>query len=104
MAAQPMRDCINAKMVIIFPLKLISNGFRQKTKPIFIPFNRLGAEHSEIEGTCIGLTISKWLIEAMNGEIGFDSEENKGCTFWIKIPKTNQHNPEVTNKTIQSLP
>ena len=55
-------------------------------KNIFEPFNRLGAEYSDIEGTGIGLTISKQLMELMNGEIGLKSAVGKGSTFWIDCP------------------
>lgn len=53
---------------------------------IFKPFDRAGAENSNIPGTGLGLVISKDLIERMNGSIGFESEEGKGSCFWIQIP------------------
>ena len=53
---------------------------------LFEPFNRLGAESSTIEGTGIGLTITKELMELMKGAIGFSSTPGKGSRFWIDIP------------------
>lgn len=54
---------------------------------LFQPFSRLGAESTGIEGTGIGLTISRRLMEMMGGAIGVDSEEERGSTFWIKLPE-----------------
>ena len=53
-------------------------------KEIFQPFNRLNAG-CNIEGTGIGLSISKQLIEMMDGNIGLTSEINKGSEFWIEL-------------------
>ena len=53
---------------------------------VFQSFNRLGAEASGEEGTGIGLTLSKSLIEQMNGRIGFKSEDGMGTLFWIDLP------------------
>ncbi|MCW8915481.1 MAG: response regulator [Magnetovibrio sp.] len=53
---------------------------------LFQPFSRLGQENSEIEGTGIGLTITKKLIEAMGGRLGVHSEVGVGSTFWIELP------------------
>ncbi len=58
----------------------------EKQVLLFQPFNRLGAEATEIEGTGIGLTISKQLIEAMGGRIGFETAAGRGTTFWVEVP------------------
>ena len=52
---------------------------------LFLPFERLGAENSDVEGTGIGLVITQRLIHLMNGQIGFESEFGKGSTFWLDI-------------------
>jgi signal transduction histidine kinase/ActR/RegA family two-component response regulator len=53
---------------------------------LFEPFERLGAEVSGVEGTGIGLALSRKLAEAMGGAIGFASETGRGSTFWIDLP------------------
>lgn len=64
--------------------KGIHDGARES---IFEPFNRLGAENSNIPGTGVGLTVTKQLVELMNGEIGFESTVGEGTTFWVDLPK-----------------
>jgi PAS domain S-box-containing protein len=51
---------------------------------IFQPFNRLNAAYN-IEGTGIGLSISKQLVEMMNGHIGVSSQVDHGSEFWIEL-------------------
>ncbi|MBC7954148.1 MAG: response regulator [Rhodospirillaceae bacterium] len=60
-----------------------------KRASLFQPFNRLGAEVTEVEGTGVGLTITKRLVEAMNGHMGFDTEEGVGTTFWVDVPRVD---------------
>jgi len=57
---------------------------------LFQPFNRLGAEMGKIEGTGVGLVITRRLLEAMDGDIGVESVQGKGSTFWVKLPSA-QH-------------
>ena len=58
----------------------------EKLPQLFKVFNRLGAEHSEIEGTGIGLVITKNVVEMMHGRIGVDSKLGEGSTFWVELP------------------
>lgn len=53
---------------------------------LFQPFERLNAKNSNIEGTGIGLMITKKLVEAMRGSIGVSSKIGEGSCFWIDIP------------------
>ncbi len=53
---------------------------------LFTAFNRLGAEGGTIEGTGIGLVITKNLVEMMDGRIGCDSTPGQGSTFWVELP------------------
>ncbi|NQV21382.1 MAG: PAS domain S-box protein [Rhodospirillales bacterium] len=57
-----------------------------KHAQLFQPFNRLGAENSNIEGTGIGLAITKQLIELQQGSIGFESTVGAGTTLWVDLP------------------
>ncbi len=52
---------------------------------LFTPFERLGAERSAIEGTGLGLSLAKRLIEVMGGTIEVDSEPGLGTTFTLKV-------------------
>lgn len=60
----------------------------EQQKHLFIPFERLGAERTTIEGMGLGLALSQQLTHAMNGELGVESELGVGSTFWITLPQT----------------
>jgi signal transduction histidine kinase len=53
---------------------------------LFEPFERLEAENSHVEGTGIGLTISRQLIELMRGSISVESQLGTGSLFEVRLP------------------
>lgn len=63
----------------------------EKQENLFKPFERLGREAGMIQGTGIGLTITKQIVELMDGRVGFESEEGEGSTFWVEVPISRDH-------------
>jgi len=60
---------------------------QDKMNRLFAPFDRLGAEQTEIEGTGLGLALCKRLVEAMGGTLGVESVEGNGSTFWVELAR-----------------
>jgi PAS domain S-box-containing protein len=58
-----------------------------KLARLFTPFDRLGAEQTAVEGTGLGLALSKRLAEAMDGQMGVKTELDKGSMFYVDLPK-----------------
>ena len=70
---------------------------------LFTPFQRLGAEKTDVEGVGLGLALSKRLVELMNGVIGVQSTPGKGSTFWVELPFAE--NPlEKVETIVESAP
>jgi signal transduction histidine kinase/CheY-like chemotaxis protein len=58
----------------------------EQQEKIFQPFHRAGQETGPIQGTGIGLAITKRLAELMQGRVGFESSPGEGSRFWIDLP------------------
>jgi CheY-like chemotaxis protein len=62
-------------------------GIPQDQVPkLFMPFERLGAETTGVEGTGLGLVLALRLAEAMNGSLGVQSQPWIGSTFHVELP------------------
>jgi len=69
-------------------IEIIDSGkglSEEQQKMLFEPFNRLGAEDTSVQGSGIGLTITKSIVEMMGGHIGVSSQLNHGCCFFLEF-------------------
>jgi signal transduction histidine kinase len=63
---------------------------------LFEPFNRLGAEAGDVQGTGLGLALSRGLVQLMGGTIAIESREGEGSTFCVELPLATR--PEVLDE------
>jgi signal transduction histidine kinase len=69
---------------------------------LFTPFDRLGAEATDIEGTGLGLVITKHLVEAMGGVLGVQSAKGVGTTAWTTW--TTCEPPDAATEPVPAVP
>ena len=70
---------------------------------IFQPFERLGQEAGVIEGTGIGLALSKRLVELMGGRIGVHSVVSQGSVFWVELEAPSAQTSEPASSPVTAL-
>ena len=69
---------------------------------IFMMFQRLGADSMKArEGTGIGLTVAKHLVERMAGRIGLESREGVGSTFWLELPLVSNNDAVIWTEAMR---
>ena len=77
---------------------------------LFTPFDRLGAEASEVEGTGLGLALSKRLVEAMGGALSVETAVGHGSTFAIELDEAEspeavlRHSPPGARSLLEVPP
>jgi CheY-like chemotaxis protein len=74
-------------------ISVIDNGLgiaAELQDKLFLPFERLGHELGQIDGTGIGLSITQQIVEKLGGHIGFESEQGRGSHFWVDIPLSSK--------------
>lgn len=73
-------------------------------KKVFEPFNRLGAEATNIEGTGIGLTVTSQILAHMEGKIGVESTQGVGSSFWFELPAGNDAVKVKKEEIVEEIP
>lgn len=73
-----------------------------KQSKLFQPFQRAGQEAGPIQGTGIGLVITKRLAELMGGRVGFRSVPAEGSAFWVDMPVHAVPTRSQTQRTFSS--
>jgi PAS domain S-box-containing protein len=69
---------------------------------LFEPFQRLGADQTGVQGTGLGLALSRGLVEAMGGTMGVESAVGSGTTFWLELSEAQR--PVIADEEMEAAP
>lgn len=71
---------------MLFQVEDTGPGIAQEDlEKIFLPFQQVGEQYQQVDGTGLGLPITKKLVEMMGGKLQVKSTFGKGSTFWIEL-------------------
>ncbi len=73
---------------------------KSRHKELWRPFSRLGAETTNVEGSGIGLSLTKRVVKLLNGRIGMTSEVGTGSSFWFDLPLADADSKASRDKSI----
>ncbi len=83
-------------------ISVVDDGFgipKDYQSKVFEPFNRLKAEFSKVEGSGVGLVITKQLVEIMLGSLDFTSIEGQGSNFTIDLPSVDGSHQDLMSES-----
>ena len=89
---------VSAADVPMVRISVIDSGVgisREEFSKLFLPFERIGAERSDTEGTGLGLAVVKKLMDVMGGVVGVESIVGQGSTFWIDLPQAESMESQI---------
>jgi CheY-like chemotaxis protein len=75
-----------------------------KLDELFVPFSRLDADDTDVQGTGVGLAIVKRMVELMGGSVGVSSEVGRGSTFWVEMHEVFPDVHELASRVMTDKP
>ncbi|WP_027329439.1 PAS domain-containing protein [Marinimicrobium agarilyticum] len=74
---------------------------KNRLDQVFEPFSRLHEHSAHVEGSGVGLVITRQLINMMNGHLDFTSVEGQGSGFWFELPLAETSASERPSRTLE---